>query len=220
MSRALLLAAIALALAPSLAQAQRLGQSLATPERDAPAEGGAAESTDRAADEASEGEASEGAEGEEDESSYPGPQIQLLYGYTKIADGYGGGDAHTASLAVFIQWPVHELRTGIVAEAGSRDYSLAGDDLFVRGGLELGFQLPQLLDPFVPHISALLSFGALVGERFDTTVAHGFAGGGIELGAELAIVRNFHVAAAFAYQRLEMDGAAFDLLMVRLGLGL
>lgn len=205
MRRALAVAAL-LAVTPSIAAAQSsagLGRALASPSGE--------DAEDAAPDE----------DGEpEDELSYPGPQIQLLYGYTKIADGYGGGDAHTASIAVFLQWPVHELRTALIAEAGSRDYSLAGDDLFVRGGVEIGFQLPHLLDPFVPHISALLSFGALVGERFDTTVAHGFAGGGVELGGEVRLVRNFHVAAAFAYQRLEMDGAAFDLVMVRLGLGL
>ncbi|MGE0788704.1 MAG: hypothetical protein AB7S26_23735 [Sandaracinaceae bacterium] len=157
---------------------------------------------------------------EEPVGPFVGPQIQLGYGYTKLADGFGGGDAHTAALHVFLQWPIHPLRTGLVAEIGSRDYSLGGDDLFTRGALEVGVQLPELIDPLVPHLSAILSVGVLVGERFETTVTHVFGGGGIELGAELRIFRNFHATASIAYQRMELAGAGFDLFMLHLGLGL
>jgi hypothetical protein len=60
----------------------------------------------------------------------------------------------------------------------------------------------------------------VVGERFETTVAHAFGGAGVELGGEVRVVRNLHLSASLAYHRLEMDGAAFDAFMLRLGLGL
>lgn len=152
--------------------------------------------------------------------AWPGPQIQIGYSYWKLADAYGGGDVHSASFEAFVHWPVSELRTGILAEIGARDYSLAGDDLIVRGAIELGVQLTDLIDPLIPHVSVIASFGALVGRRFETTVAYGYGGAGIELGAALRVVRNLHLSVSFSYLRLEMDGAAFDVFMFRGGAGL
>lgn len=162
----------------------------------------------------------EGEDEDEGERPWAGPQIQIGYAYSKLADGYGGGDTHAATFEVFLQWPVHELRTSVFASAGARDYSLAGDDFFFRSAVTVGFQLTELLDPFVPHLSAVVTGGAVVGERFETSVAYGFGGGGLELGVELRVLRNLHLAATFSYLRLEMDGAAFDLFELRIGFGL
>lgn len=156
----------------------------------------------------------------EPRDAWVGPQIQLGYAHLKLSDGYGGGDAHLADLAIFVQTPVSELRLGLRGEIGARDYSLGGDDLLAIGGLEIGFQLTEWLEPLVPHVSFVVSFGGLVGERFETTVAHAFGGAGLELGVALRLFRNLHLHAAFGYQRWEMDGAAFDLYQIRLGAGL
>lgn len=192
------------------AQSLGLGRRLDRPEPAAPASNpsgpGAPDGTGDSADRA--------------ELPWPGPQIQLAYAYWKLADAYGGGDTHSASVEVFLQWPVPQLRTGLLGELGGRDYSLAGDDLVARGALELGFQLTEVLDPIVPHLSLIVSAGGVVGERFETTVAHAFGGAGLELGAALRTVRNLHATASIAYHRFEMDGAAFDVFMLRLGLGL
>jgi hypothetical protein len=154
------------------------------------------------------------------EPPWAGPQVQMAYSFYRVADGYGGGDAHTGGLEVFIQLPLREFRLGALIELGSHDYSLGGDDLIVRGGVEIGVQLLDLLDPFVPHASVLVSVGGIVGTRFDTTVAHAFAGGGLALGGALRIFRNLHAGFEVSYQRLEMDGAGFDVFMLRLALGL
>ena len=159
-------------------------------------------------------------DGGEDEGPWPGPQIQVGYSYWKLADGYGGGDTHTAAFEVFVHWPVSELRTGVLGEIGGRHYSLAGDDLLFRGAVEIGFQLTEIIEPLVPHISFVGTAGGLVGERFETTVVHAFGGAGIELGAALRVVRNFHLHASLSYLRLEMDGAAFDVFAFRVGAGL
>ena len=164
--------------------------------------------------------AEEEEEPSDDEGPWAGPQIQMSYAYSKLSDAYGGGDTHSAAFEVFLQWPLSELRTSVLAEAGGRDYALGGDDFVFRAGVGIGFQLTELIDPLVPHISVIATGGAVVGQRFDTSVVYGFGGAGLELGAELRVVRNLHLAASFSYLRLEMDGAAFDLFEVRVGFGL
>lgn len=152
--------------------------------------------------------------------SWPGPQIQLGYSFYRLADGYGGGDVSAGGAQIFVQLPFPELRAGLLVEAGARDYVLGGDDLLVRGALELGYQLAHRLDPFVPHVAALFSAGAVVSKRFESTIAHAFGGGGIALGGELRVYRNLHLGIQVSYQRLEMDGAGYDVFMLRLVAGL
>lgn len=154
------------------------------------------------------------------EAPWPGPQIQLGYSFYRISDGHGGGDVHAGGAEIFVQLPIPELRAGLALEVGARDYALGGDDLVVRGAVELGFQLAHMLDPFVPHVSLLVSFGGVVAERFESTVAHAFGGAGLGLGGELRVARNLHLGAQASYQRLEMNGAAYDVVMIRLFAGL
>ena len=154
------------------------------------------------------------------EAPWVGPQIQLSYDYFKMHDGWGGGDVHAGGVGVFVQMPVPQLRLGFLGELGSRDFSLGGDDFLARASVEIGFQLTEVLEPLVPHISFVVSGGAVVGKRFETTVSYAFGGAGVEIGAALRLVRNFHLMASFGYHRLEMDGAAFDVFLLRVGLGM
>ena len=202
------------AASPAAAQAPSLGvgRDLGDPSgRDEPTE--PTEPT-----EPGEGDAEE--DGGDEAFDWNGPQIQLGYEYWKLADGYGGGDTHLGWIEIFIHWPIRMLRTSVLAEMGGRDFSLAGDDFVARAAISVGFQLTDYLDPFVPHVAVLGTGGAIVGTRFDTTIAYAFGGAGIELGASLRIVRNLHATMSFSYMRLEMDGAAFDLFAFRAGLGL
>ena len=155
-----------------------------------------------------------------EEGPWAGPQVQLGYSFLSLSDGYGGGDTHAGWFEVFLRWPPSQLRTGLLAEVGGRDISVAGVDLFARAALEIGFQLTEVIDPVVPYVSVIGTAGAVVGERFETTVAYGFGGGGFEVGAMLRLFRNLHASVAFSYVRLEMDGAGFDVFMFRGGLGL
>ncbi|HJL19153.1 MAG TPA: hypothetical protein RMH99_26045 [Sandaracinaceae bacterium LLY-WYZ-13_1] len=204
-----------LAPAPGAAQSLGLGRRLDPPRP------GAADAEASALPEDDGEEPDRDADGDTDgDWPWAGPQIQLGYTYWKLSDGYGGGDTHAASVEVFLQWPLSELRTGLIGELGGRGYSLGGDDLVARGAIEIGFQLTELVDPVVPYLSLVVSAGAVVGERFDTTVVQGFGGAGLELGAAVRLVRNLHLSASVGYQRLEMDGAAFDVFFLRLGAGL
>ncbi|HEY8432029.1 MAG TPA: hypothetical protein VIL20_26815 [Sandaracinaceae bacterium] len=154
------------------------------------------------------------------ERPWTGPQFQLGYAFYRVSDGYGGGDVHAGGIAVHLPIPVPELRLALDAELGARDYSLGGDDLLARGSVEIGARLVGLLDPFVPHAVAIATFGGIVAKRFETTVTDAFGGGGLGLGGELRLYRNLHAGFQIAYLRLEMDGAAYDVLQLRLFAGL
>ncbi|MFK7987067.1 MAG: hypothetical protein AB8I08_13670 [Sandaracinaceae bacterium] len=156
----------------------------------------------------------------EEGSSWVGPQVGLHYSYLRLADGWGGGDTQAGGMTGFVQWPVSELRTGLLFEMGSRDNARSADDLVMRGALEIGFQLTELADPVVPHISAVVTVGGVVGERFETTVAHAFGGGGVEAGVSLRVFGTLHLDATFGYLRMEMNGAAYDTFLFRATLGL
>lgn len=151
---------------------------------------------------------------------WPGPRVQLGWSFYRLADGYGGGDVHAASVEVFVQFPWPELRFGVLGEVGARDYAFGGDDLVARGTLEVGFQYAEKLDPFVPHISALVSAGGVIATRFESTLLHAFGGAGLALGGELRLYKNVHAGVQVSYQRLEMTGAAHDVFMLRLFLGM
>ena len=209
MTRAALAIAICVAALPALASAQAptlgLGRRLGRPLPPAPAP--PAPSAPRAP-------------ASQTERPWPGPQVQLFYEHFELSDGWGGGASHAGGLGVYLQWPISELRTGLFASLGARDYALGGEDLIARGSLEVGFQLTELIDPLVPHLAFVATFGGVVGERFETTVAHAFGGAGFDLGATLRVYRNLHVSASFGYLRLEMDGAAFDVFLLRVSLGI
>jgi hypothetical protein len=157
---------------------------------------------------------------DEDEVPFAGPRVQLGYAFYGLADGFGGGDVHAGHVAVFIGLPLPQLRFGVNLEFAGRDYSLGGGDLILRGEGEIGVQLPGLIDPVVPFVSGLGTGGVLLGERFETNISYALGGGGVRLGVEVALFRNLHLHASFAYLRVEMDGAAFDLFQLRLAVGL
>lgn len=156
----------------------------------------------------------------DDDGAWVGPQVALHYTYLRLADGWGGGDTQAGGMSGYVQWPVSELRTGLLFEMGSRDNARSADDLVMRGALEIGFQLTELADPVLPHISFVATVGGVVGERFETTVAHPFGGAGVEAGASLRVFGTLHLDATVGYLRMEMNGAAYDTFLFRASLGL
>ena len=198
----LLFAALTVWTVPVEAQSAHLGRRLASPLENAGMSSDARAATG------------------EQEAPWAGPQIQMSYEFFQLADGWGGGDAHLGGLTVFVQWPVSELRTAVGAGLGSRGYQLGGNDFAWRANAEVGFQLTELLDPLLLHLSVVATVGGIIGERFETTLTHTFGGPGVELGAELRLFRHLHVGLTLGYHRWEMSGAAYDVVLVRGVVGL
>ncbi|MCC6876696.1 MAG: hypothetical protein IT378_20500 [Sandaracinaceae bacterium] len=153
------------------------------------------------------------------ERPWVGPQIQLGYSYFRLSDGWGGGDTHAADVGVFFQFEETHVRLAIWGELGGRDYSLGGADILARAMLEAGVQFTEL-DPLELHASLVGTLGGVVGERFETTVGYVLGGAGVEVGAAVRLVRGLHLGLALSYLWVEMDGAGFDLFLLRLALGL
>ncbi len=146
-----------------------------------------------------------------------GPAVELGYTHYNLYDGANGGDVHAGTFGGFL--PFFPIRIGGWAELGTRKYSLGSDDFIARANIIAGYQYFGWR-PFAPYVGATASVGVTFGRRFATSQAWGFGGGGIEVGADLNLVRNLWVGLSAGYQRVAMAGSGFDLWVFRVRLGL
>ena len=149
---------------------------------------------------------------------WAGPRVELGYAHYVVSDAHGGGDVNTAVFSGFL--PTMPLRIGASAEAGTRIYALASNDAVLRASLVAGYQLIGELGPLSPYAAAVVTAGIVLGKRFHTPVSNGIYGGGVELGFDLMIAAPLWAELALSYLRLSMDDLAYDVWLVRLGLGL
>jgi hypothetical protein len=148
---------------------------------------------------------------------WAGPKIEAGYNYYAIADGFGGGDTHTASFSGFL--PFFPFRAGIGAELGSHGYDLGADDFLIRGNLYLGYQ-HMGFGMFAPYAAWVGTAGTLIGKRFSTSQALVLVGMGLEVGADFPIADPLFLGVSFAYIRADVDGFGYDLWTLRLRAGL
>jgi len=148
---------------------------------------------------------------------WTGPRVELVYSHYVLVDGHGGGQVHAAVFGGYL--PLSPLRLGISAEMGVRDYALGQDDALVRATLVAGYQYFGWL-PVAPYVAALGSAGIVFGKRFRTPVSHWLGGGGLEVGADVNLVKSLFLGIGLAYLRVAMEGEGFDLYVLRLRVGL
>lgn len=154
----------------------------------------------------------------DEEASWEGPAVQLGYSRYQLVDGEGGGRVQALSLGGF--FPTGPVRAGLAGEFGRRGYALAGDDVLIRGTLHFGYQQLSGLGPFHPYLSAVATYGWVLGKRFHTPVSDGLSGGGFELGADLVVARTLHIGLAYSYLRVRHQGLGHGLHLMRLTIGL
>lgn len=147
-----------------------------------------------------------------------GPAVQLGYSRYVLEDGEGGGQVQGVTLGGF--FPTGAVRSGVTGEFARRGYSLASDDVLVRGALHLGYQQLDGLGPFHPYVSLVATYGWVLGKRFHTPVSDALSGGGFELGADLVLVRALHVGVAYSFLRARHRGLGHGLHLLRVTLGL
>lgn len=154
---------------------------------------------------------------EEAGAPWDGPRVELGYTHYVIVDGFGGGDVHAGFFGGYL--PTGALRLGGSAELGGRDYSLGQSDLVLRATIVAGYQhLPTR--PIVPYAAVVATAGVVLGKRFRTPVAHPLGGAGLEIGADLNLVRTLYVGVGLSYVRAALDGPGYDLWVIRLRIGL
>lgn len=151
------------------------------------------------------------------EEEWKGPNVELGYTHFNLYDAFEGGDVHAGTFGGFL--PFAPIRLGGWVEIGVRQYSLGDDDFLLRANIIAGYQYLGWR-PFAPYAGATASVGVVFGQRFGSPEASGFGGGGIELGAEINLVKNLWFGLSLGYQRVSLAGSGFDLWVFRVRTGL
>lgn len=148
-----------------------------------------------------------------------GPRVELTYAHYRIGDGYDGGGVHALQFGGYL--PTGPARLGLYGELALRDYSLGpSSDAIVRGAVVAGYQQLEGLGPVVPYVVGVGTVGVMFGKRFHSTVSETMWGAGLEFGADVNLVRNLWTGLGFSWIRITMRDLRWDLLMVRLSIGL
>jgi hypothetical protein len=143
--------------------------------------------------------------------------VELGYTHYAIVDGFGGGDVHSGVFGGYL--PTGSIRLHAAAELGVRDYSIGQDDAVVRGHVLAGYQ--RLVGRrFLPYGAVVGTLGALIGKRFHTPLTHALFGAGLEVGADLLLVRSLFVGMGLSWVRASIRGLGYDLYAIRLRIGL
>ncbi len=151
-------------------------------------------------------------------AGWNGPRVELGWAHYTLTDGYGGGTVNAFDFGGYI--PFGWLRLGGYAELGSRSYQLGDGDAVVRGNLLVGYQYLRRLAPMVPYAAVVGTLGVVIGKRFHTPLSYDMGGLGIEVGADFNLVRSLWVGIGLSYLRAAMQGLAYDILTLRLRIGL
>ncbi len=148
---------------------------------------------------------------------WQGPRVELGYTHYVLSDGLGAGSVNAGSFGGFLPlgWP----RIGASIEAGVRSYENGPDDFLGRGNLMLGYQHLGL-DRFLPYITLVGTMGVLLGKRFYTPISHMLYGAGVEIGADVNIVRSLYAGLGFSYIHASMWDVSYDLFIFKVSVGL
>ncbi len=148
---------------------------------------------------------------------WQGPRVELGYSHYVLSDGLGAGSVNAGSFGGFLPlgWP----RIGASIEAGVRSYENGPDDFLGRGNLMLGYQHLGL-DRFLPYITLVGTMGVLLGKRFSTPISHMLYGAGVEIGADVNIVRSLYAGLGFSYIHASMWDVSYDLFIFKVSVGL
>jgi hypothetical protein len=147
-----------------------------------------------------------------------GPRVKLGYHVYSLHDRLGGGIVHAASFSGF--FPTRFIRAGGGVEAGVHAYDYGGDDGLLSGNLFVGYQHLHDLGPVVPYLVAVGELGLLFQKRYHTPLVRGVRGMGLELGADVKLVRSLHVGVGLTFMLYTMDDLAYDTFGLRLSIGL
>lgn len=146
-----------------------------------------------------------------------GPRIELGYVHYSLSDSNGGGPVNGVSIGGYLA--TGYARLGILGDAGSRRYSFDENDLALRVSAVAGYQAISAV-PFLPFLVARLDWGVLIQQRFNTTLADGIYGIGLEAGIEINPGRSFHFGVSVGVSYIDIHDLSFASFSLRAFLGL
>jgi hypothetical protein len=147
-----------------------------------------------------------------------GPRVKLGYHLFSLHDALGGGIVHAAAFSGFL--PTRFIRAGGGVEAGLRQYAYGNGDGLLSGNLFVGYQHLGDLGPVLPYLVAVGELGLVFEKRYHTPLVRGMRGMGLELGADIKLVRSLHVGVGLTFMLYTMDDLAYDTFGLRLSIGL
>jgi hypothetical protein len=152
-------------------------------------------------------------------SDWRGPRVELAYRLYSLRDDQGGRNANTACFSGFL--PTRKFRGGGGVEAGARGYEYGDNEGLVSGNLFAGYQhLGGDLGRVVPYVVAVGELGVLFGQRFHTPLSRTLRGAGMELGADVNLVRGLYLGLGVGFMLYTIDGLSYDSWGMRLSIGL
>lgn len=152
-------------------------------------------------------------------SRWRGPRVAVGWDRWALADGFGGGAVDSLFLDGVVRF-ARPVRVTLGLDWGLRSYAFGEDDLVGRARAGVGWELVGALGPVVPHVSLVGSLGMLVANRFSVTEVELLGGGGVELGADVALAAPLFVGLAFGWQRIRLRDDGYDAWSVRVRAGL
>ena len=160
------------------------------------------------------------AEKAKDDNALPwtGPRVELGYRIYSLSNANGGGAVSSATFAGYL--PTRFLRAGGGLEAGGRAYEYGPTEGLLSGNAFAGYQHLRDLGRVVPYVVAVGELGILLGKRFHTPVTDLVRGAGVEIGADVNVVRSFYLGLGLSYMVYSIDGLSYDTFGLRLSIGL
>jgi hypothetical protein len=149
---------------------------------------------------------------------WTGPRVELAFRIYSLADSVGGGSVNSACFSGYL--PTRFVRAGGGLEAGGRAYEHGRTEGLMSGNVFAGYQHLHDLGRVVPYVVAVGELGVLFGKRFHTPISRSLRGAGVEIGADVNLVRNLFVGLGLSYMVYSMDDLSYDTFGMRLSIGL
>lgn len=151
-------------------------------------------------------------------STWTGPRVELSYRIYSLSDSNGGGAVNSAAFAGYL--PTRAVRAGGGLEAGGRAYEYGPTEGLLSSHVFAGYQHLHDLGRVVPYVVALGELGVLIGKRFHTPLTRLVRGAGVEIGADVNVVRSLYVGLGLSYMVYTIDDLSYDTFGLRLSIGL
>jgi hypothetical protein len=149
---------------------------------------------------------------------WTGPRVELSYRLYSLRDAAGGGLVQTAAFSGFL--PTRAVRAGGGLEGGARHYDYGTSDGLLSGNLFVGYQHLRDLGRVVPYAVAVGELGMMLRKRYHTPSVGLIRGAGVELGADINLVRSMYLGVGLTFMLYTLDDLFYDTFGLRLSIGL
>lgn len=152
------------------------------------------------------------------EPTWTGPRVELSYRLYSLRDDQGGQRVNSGAFSGFL--PTRKFRGGGGVEGGTRLYEYGGSEGLLSANLFAGYQHLGDLGRVVPYLVVRGEYGVLFGKRFHTPMSRAIRGAGVELGADVNLVRSLFLGLGVGFMLYTIDDLAYDSWGLRLAIGL